>query len=167
MAAPAALEAATRTTTGRLKPITPTMPIPPLVKGKLSYSVLSAEITRGGIDARREDGSTVLIMWRDVVGVVARRLPTTLLGTTFVDVVSTAGQTLRFLPWSRLTGALLEEIELSADDSERARMIAKLVAERCMDSQLDPATRAFVEGSGPAAQLPDVQTLATHDDRLA
>jgi len=51
-------------------------------------------MTRGGIDARREDGSSVLVIWRDIVGAVARRLPNDYQAVTFVDVISTAGATL-------------------------------------------------------------------------
>ena len=153
--------------TGGSRPLHPSMPIPALVKGKLRYCVMSGDVTRGGIDARREDGSTVLVMWRDVVGVVARRLPPALLGATFVDIVSSAGQTLRVLPWSRLTGALIEPTTLPADEAERARAVITLVTAQCPEAPLDPATRTFVEGTGAAAQLPDVETLAVHDARLA
>jgi hypothetical protein len=78
----------------------PTMP--PHLRKRLSYTALTAELTAGGIDARREDGTSRLVLWRDVVGVVARRLPTDFDGTTFIDIVSTAGSTLRIVPWTRM-----------------------------------------------------------------
>ncbi len=135
---------------------------PDQLRRKLKFVVLTAEITRAGVDARREDGSTVLVMWRDVVGVVARRLPTVHDGATFVDLVSSAGSTLRFLPWTRITGERIE-----GEGEHRACTMVELVAARCPEAKLDPATRAFIERRGDAAQLPDVETLAAHDQRLA
>jgi len=144
------------------RPSSQAIPRPEVLRGKLQFATLAAEVTRGGLDARREDGSTALVIWRDVVGVVARRLPPVYEGATFVDVVSTAGSTLRILPWTRLTG------ELVAGDGElRARAFVELVKLHCPDAKLDPATRAFLESQGQAAQLPDVETLAAHDERLA
>ena len=114
------------------------------------------------MDARREDGSTQLVLWRDVVGVVARRLPPAYEGAPFVDLVSTAGATVRVLPWTRLTG---EPVEGTGADRARA-LVARVVA-HCPAIKLDPVTREFVEGSGPPGQLPDVPTLDAHDARLA
>jgi hypothetical protein len=79
-------------------------------------------------------------MWRDVVGVVARRLPSAYEGATFVDIVSTAGSTLRILPWTRVTGEPID-----GDGERRARELVELVTSRCPDARLDPATRAFIE----------------------
>ena len=131
------------------------------MRGKLAYAIASAEITTGGVDARREAGEIVLVLWRDVVGVVARRLPQFYESSTFIDLVSTAGSTLRVLPWTRLTGHHLE-----GTDEERARAFVQLVAQRCPSAKVDAATRQFVDGS-EAAQLPDAATLKAHDERLA
>src|SRR5206468_8760572 len=111
-----------------------------------------------GVDARRYDGITKLVRWRDVVGVVARRLPEAppYGGITFVDLVSTPGATLRIVPWTMLTG------ESVVPGDERARALVQLVASRCPQIHLDPATRTFLGSRGPAAQLPDVRTLAAH-----
>jgi hypothetical protein len=137
-----------------------TQPIP--LRGKIKYVALAGEVTRGGIDARREDGSSLLVMWRDVVGVVARRLPAVLEGETFVDVVSSAGSTLRIMPWTRLSGD-----PIAGEGELRARAFIQLVVARCPTAKLDPATRTFVETEGQAAQLPDVETLGVHDEKLA
>jgi len=142
----------------------PTGPVPTMperLRKQLRYTTLSAEITRAGIDARREDGSSLLVMWRDVVGVVARRLPPEHEGATFIDVVSTAGATLRILPWTRLTGELV-----SGGGDARARALVALVATSCPTVKLDARTAAFVD-NGEAAQLPDLDKLAAHDARLA
>lgn len=139
------------------------IPIPTMLKGKLQYATLAAELTRAGIDARREDGKTLLVMWSDVVGVVARRLPPELEGAPFVDIVSSAGSTLRMLPWTRLSGDPVE-----GEGDVRVRALVRLVTARCPDAQLDKATRAYVDGSTDhAPQLPDLATLAAHDERLA
>ena len=135
--------------------------IPELVKGKLAFATVTAEISRGGVDARREDGESLLVIWRDVVGAVARRLPPELDGDTFVDLVSTAGSTLRITSWTRLTG---EPVEGAGDD--RARNLVKLVMGYCPELKLDRATRELLDGA-EAAQLPDLATLAQHDARLA
>ena len=142
----------------------PTGPVPTMpeqLRKQLHYTTLSAEVTRAGVDARREDGSLLLVLWRDVVGVVARRLPPEYEGATFVDLVSTAGSTLRILPWTRLTGDLL-----SGTGDDRARAVVTLVVASCPTVKLDARTQAFVDG-GEAAQLPDLETLAAHDARLA
>lgn len=146
----------------------PTAPaaVPPELRGKLRFAIRVAEVSRGGIDARREDRSSVLVMWRDVIGVVARRLPAELGPTTFVDVVSTAGATVRVLPWTKLA---FDDGRVLDDSTEATRALALLgvVTERCPDLSIDPATRKFIETRGQAAQLPDLATLAAHDERLA
>jgi hypothetical protein len=140
-------------------------PIPAVLKGKLSYSTLTAALSQGGIDAHREDGEARLVLWRDVVGAVARRLPAAdpFGGLPFVDVVSNAGSTLRILPWTRLSGDSID----GDNDTERCRAFVKLVLGYCPELHLDRATKEFVDGSEPPAQLPDEATLAAHDERLA
>ena len=148
---------------------TPTAPppmkaMPEALKGKLRFSMVTGEISVAGIDARREDGSGVLVMWRDVVGLVVRRLPPELEGHPFADVVSTAGMTLRVLPWSKLTGESFGE----ADAETRVRELVKLVTQRCPEAKLDRATQAFVEdATRRPAQLPNLEMLAKHDQALA
>ena len=134
------------------------------LRGKLSYAIASAEITAAGIDARREDGGTRLVMWRDIVGIVARRLPAAppYNSAPFVDVVSGEGATLRFLPWTRVSG-----VEIDGDGEQRARTVLQMLVVRCSQAQLDPATRKFLAGPEPPAQLRDTTTLAAHDRRLA
>ena len=126
-------------------------------------ATLTAELTRAGIDARREDGSPLLVAWSDVVGVVVKRLPNAYDGATIVDVVSTAGSTLRILPSTKLTGG----DSITGDDADRARGVASLIRSYCPACHLDAATRSFLDGSGPAAQLLDVAALAAYDQRLA
>ncbi|HUJ61082.1 MAG TPA: hypothetical protein VLX92_21410 [Kofleriaceae bacterium] len=139
-------------------------PMPSPLRGKLSYATATAEITIAGVDARREDGVARLVLWRDVVGVVARRLPAAMPyeGAPFVDLVSTATATLRILPWTRLSGERLDGI-----GERRLRALVQLVVARCPEVQLDPATRRFLAGPEQPAQLPDEATLAAHDGRLA
>jgi hypothetical protein len=149
------LPAMPRTQTG---PITP---IPDHLRNRLRYVAITVEMTGGGIDARREDGTSRLVLWRDVVGLVARRLPPAYDGITFVDIVSTAGSTLRLVPWTRLTGDPVD-----GEGDERPRGVIEHILARCPGAKLDPATRQFLE-TGVAAQLRDVETLQAHDARLA
>ncbi|MFN0248304.1 MAG: hypothetical protein ACKV2T_15540 [Kofleriaceae bacterium] len=143
-------------------PITRSSTIP-IAKHTLQYLVMSGEITRAGIDARREDGTSLLVLWRDVVGVVVRRLPDELDATTFMDVVSVKGSTLRIVPWTRLTG-----ISVVGAGDDRVRSIAGYIASMCSGVQLfDPATKNFLEKPDPAAQLKDLAKLAAHDERLS
>jgi hypothetical protein len=155
--------------TGSMAPIIPTpnrtrsepLPMAPLhLRNRIAYVAITAELTSGGVDSRREDGSSRLVLWRDVVGVVARRMPDEYDGTTFVDIISTAGSTLRILPWTRLTGAPIE------DGAARPRGLVERVVAMCPGARLDPATRKFLE-TGEAAQLPDLETLQAHDTHLA
>jgi len=136
-------------------------PVPAHLRNQLHYIALTAELTGGGIDARREDGLRRLVLWRDVVGVVARRMPPEYDGTAFVDIISTAGSTLRIVPWTRLTGDPIE-----ADGDARPRALIEHVVARCPAARLDPATLQFLD-TGEPAQLPDLDTLRAHDDRLA
>jgi hypothetical protein len=138
-------------------------PIPEHLRHRLSYVAITAELTGGGLDARREDGSSRLVLWRDVVGVVVRQLPPTEGGALFVDIVSTAGSTLRIVPWTRLTGDPVDAVG-GADD--RPRAIVERVIAMAPGARLDPATRNFFE-TGEVAQLPDLETLRAHDERLA
>ncbi|HEX3760449.1 MAG TPA: hypothetical protein VHW23_17155 [Kofleriaceae bacterium] len=144
-----------RTRTGSLPPI------PDHLRNRLRYVALTAEMTGGGIDARREDGLSRLVLWRDVVGVVARRMPPAYDGAAFVDIVSTAGSTLRIVPWTRLTGQLTD-----LDGGDRTRAVVEHVVAQCPSVRLDPATRMFLD-TGVPAQLPDLDTLRAHDERLA
>jgi len=144
----------------------PTIPppiraMPDAFKGRIRFSVITGDVTVAGIDARREDGSGVLVLWRDVVGLVVRRLPPELDGHPFVDLVSTATMTLRLLPWSRLTGEALE-----GDSEGRVRAFVKLVKARCPEAKLDRATQAFLDDTQPPAQLPSLELLAQHDQAL-
>jgi hypothetical protein len=143
-------------------------PIPLGLRGKLNYTAVTAEISRAGLDARREDNTTRLVLWRDVVGAVARRLPPTepYASTAFVDIVSTAESTLRLLPWTKFSGEPLDG-DVDGDGEARARAVLALVIARCPEAKLDRATRAFYDGREPPAQLPDEPTLAQHDERLA
>ena len=155
-----------RPPTGPVVPVprTKTGPIigaPPHLRQKLSYLASTAEITAGGIDARREDGLARLVLWRDVVGVVARRLPPVYDGHVFVDIVSSAGSTLRVVPWTRLTGE-----PITGEAIERPRVLIEHISAKCPTARIDPATRHFLE-TGTAAQLPDLDTLRAHDERLA
>jgi len=144
------------------RPATGPMPrMPELLRKKIKYVALSAEVTRAGIDARREDGSSLLVLWRDVVGIVVRRLPPEHQGATFADVVSTAGATLRLMPWTRTTG---DRVTGVGDD--RVRSLIDAVVASCPAIKLDARTQAFRD-KGEAAQLPDLAKLAQHDERLA
>ena len=155
-------------TPGAVQQITPLeVPVAVIPEGlanKLRYTTLNANISHVGISASREDGFSRVVMWPDVVGIVARRLPADAPydGATFVDLVSTAGATLRILPWTVLTGDAV-----NGEGAERARSFCQLVAARCRGAKLDSATRTFIGSHGQAAQLPDEDTLAAHDKRLA
>jgi hypothetical protein len=138
-------------------------PIPEHLRHRLSYVAITVELTSGGLDARREDGSSRLVLWRDVVGVVVRQLPPAYDGAVFVDVVSTAGSTLRIVPWTRLTG---DPVDAVGGDDDRPRAIVERVVAMASGARLDPATRQFFE-TGEVAQLPDLETLRAHDARLA
>jgi hypothetical protein len=91
-----------------------------------------------------------------------RRLPDELEATTFMDIVSVKGSTLRILPWTRLTG-----ISVAGTGDDRVRSLAGYVATMCTEAQFDPATKAFLEKPEPAAQLKDLAKLAAHDERLS
>jgi hypothetical protein len=145
---------------GRLKS-GPLPPVPAHLRNRLEYVAITAELTAGGIDARREDGASRLVLWRDVVGVVARRMPPAYDNATFIDIVSTAGSTLRIVPWTRLTG---EPIDAELD--QRPRGVVERVVAMCPGAKVDPATRLFLD-TGEAVQLPDLETLHAHDERLA
>src|SRR5262249_9667948 len=84
--------------------------------------------------ARREDGLSRLVLWRDVVGVVARRMPPAYDGAAFVDIVSTAGSTLRIVPWTRLSGQLID-----IDDRNRTRAVVEHVVAPGPSGRRDPA----------------------------
>jgi hypothetical protein len=139
-----------------------TIPLP--LRGKLRYAVVNATLTSAGIQALREDGTKQLVEWETIVGIIARRLPTEAPynGSTFVDLVSVAGATLRILPWTAIAGA-----PVYGEDAERARVFVQLVAAHCLDAKLDRWTKVFADGASNAAQLANSTLLAEHDDRLA
>ena len=147
---------------------TPTRPpelraLADVFKGKVKFAMVTGDVTMGGIDARREDGKSVLVMWRDVVGIVVRRLPPELDGHPFIDIVSTAGMTLRVLPWSKLTGEHFE-----GDGDTRVRSFMQIVTKRCTEARIDRATQSFLDDDTKRpAQLPSLDLLAKHDTALA
>ncbi len=136
--------------------------MPAHLRGVVAHALRSAEVTRAGLDARREDGASRIVLWADVVGAIARRLPPAYDGAVFVDLVSTPGNTVRVLPWTQLTGA-----PLAGTDDARARALLAQVQAHAPDAKLDPATLRYLTGDGPAPQLPDVAMLAAHDQRVA
>ena len=161
---PASFKSARDPQPGTIDRLDPPSPVPPLLRNAIRYTATVAELTAAGIKAEREDGLKKTIAWSDIVGVVARRLPPTqpFDGATFVDIVSTAGSTLRILPWTQLRGHIFVAVAV-----ERARAFVNIVAAQALDARLDAATKLFAESaSGHAAQLPTAATLAAHDDRM-
>lgn len=142
--------------------------IPEHLRNRLSYVAITTELTGGGLDARREDGSSRLVLWRDVVGAVVRRMPDVYSATVFVDIVSTAGSTLRIVPWTRLLGDRITDGNdgTEGNDDVRARALVDYVLLKAPGAKLDAATRQFLD-TGEVAQIPDVETLRAHDARLA
>jgi hypothetical protein len=160
----------TRTPTGATMPsVAAALANPAQVKlrGHLRYALTTAAFSSAGITANREDGFAKLVKWPDVVGIVARRLPDVAPydGAAFVDVVSTAGATLRLLPWTDISGHELGG-NAAGDGIERLRSLVQMLAALCHEAKVDPATRAFQQGTGKPAQLPDEKTLAAHDAKL-
>lgn len=131
----------------------------------IQYVVTTIQLSAEGFDATREHGERCRVAWGDVVGIVARRLPpeTPYGGIAVVDVISTPGATVRITPATRVVGASLRGVSPEDD----ARTFAKLALQRSPDARLDAATRTFLEGKTPLAEIPDVATLAEHDRRLA
>lgn len=159
--APASSDAA-RPASTKLPAVSPDPDSPAAVAAKkLSYVVSSGEVTRAGIDARRGDGTQLLVMWRDVVGFVVRRAPEELGGLTFADIVSVKDSTLRIVPTTRLTG-----ISVAGLGDDRLRSLASYVQSVCAELAIDGATKKFLAGE-PAAQLKDLAMQAAHDERLA
>jgi hypothetical protein len=129
----------------------------------LRYASKRLGIGEAGLDAEQEDGGSRRVAWADIVGAVARRTPAAApyAGETFVDVISTAGATLRLTPWTTTSGEFL-----AGEGAERARGFLRLLGVRCPAAKLDAATRAFVAGHESALQLPDADVLAQHDARV-
>ncbi|NVB82725.1 MAG: hypothetical protein HOV81_30390 [Kofleriaceae bacterium] len=138
--------------------------LPEQVRGAINYAVLTAELSGAGINARREDGLVKLVPWGEIVGVVARRLPAAAPydGATIVDVVSTAGATLRIVPWTQIKGHPFAESIVA-----RARQLVHIIAAQSLDARLDGSTKLFADSEGQATQLPDTAALALHDQKLA
>jgi hypothetical protein len=137
---------------------------PPYIQNKIKYAITTADISPAGITGKREDGTLVEVKWDAIVGVIARRMPPDkpFEGATIIDVVSSAGKTLRVVPWTKVRGGL----PLGKQAVERARGFVQLVAAQALSAKLDPATKLFADSDGQAAQLPTIATLASHDDRL-
>lgn len=164
---PGGIAIRTRTPTGATMPsIAAALASPEPVKqrGRVRYALASAALSGAGISANREDGFAKLVTWREIVGIVARRLPETppYDGTPFIDVVSTAGSTIRILPWTEITGHTL-----TGDAVDRLRALLQLIATQSHGAQLDAPTKAFLQGGARPAQLPDERTLAAHDAKLS
>jgi hypothetical protein len=156
----------TRTPTGAPMPsVAAALASPSAVKlrGRVSYALTSVAFTGNGLDVHREDGFAKVVTWSEVIGIVARRLPevSPYDGAPFIDLVSTAGATVRLLPWTEITGHTL-----SVEPIDRMRSLVRLLAAQSRDAQLDAATMSFLQGTGKPAQLPDEKTLTAHDTKL-
>jgi hypothetical protein len=128
--------------------------------GVLAYATTTARLSTTGIEALLVTGEPRTVAWTAVVGVVVRRAPPDHGGAMFVDVVSTAGATLRIVPATQLTGEAIVE-------ADRERAVVRFALAHNPDAKLDRATRAFLDREADALQLPDGATLAAHDARLA
>ncbi len=140
------------------------VPPPSSLAGRVSYAVVTAAFSGAGLTATREDGLSRLIEWGEIVGIVARRLPqhAPFDGLPFVDIVSSAGSTMRIMPATEIMGHTLE-----GDMTARARSLVNVLASQALGARLDTATEVFATGTSKAAQLRDEKTLASHDARLA
>ena len=121
--------------------------------GLIWFAARSADVTTAGIEARREDGSVVLVLWRDVGAMIARSLPADLDGAPFLDIVSVPGATVRILPWTKVIGVPSLE-----DGERRLHAIVRAFATHCPNAKLDDSFLSF-----------DRAALAEHDrtvDRL-
>jgi hypothetical protein len=146
--------------------LAPAKPQPPApAHGPIKYAALRVELTTQGLRGMREDGLDKQIAWNEIAGVIARRLPPEppFDGATFIDLVSSAGSTIRILPSTRIVGGL----PLPDASTERARAFLQLVAAQALEAKLDAATRLFADSDGQAAQLPTAAMLAVHDERYA
>ena len=134
------------------------------LRDHVKYAVTMAKLSSTGLDAARIDGLVKHVLWTEIVGIVARRFPpqSPWEGAHFIDIVSTAGATLRILPSTDLSGH-----SFATDPVERAREVVNLLAAQALDAKLDNATKVFANGTNKAAQLKDEKTLAAHDARLA
>jgi hypothetical protein len=166
LSTPAPETPTTRVATKPLEPaIKPPDPVfPPYIQNKINYAVTTADVSAQGIAGKREDGTIKEVPWDAIVGVIARRLPPDkpFEGATFVDVVSSAGSTLRVVSWTKIRGGL----PLPEKGVERLRGFVNMVAAQALGAKLDPATKLFADADGQAAQLPTIATLGSHDDRL-
>jgi hypothetical protein len=157
---------AARVATKPLEPaIKPPDPVfPPYIQNKINYAVTTADVSAQGIAGKREDGTIKEVAWDAIVGVIARRLPPDkpFEGATIVDVVSSAGSTLRLVSWTKIRGGL----PLPEKGVERLRGFVNMVAAQALGAKLDAATKLFADTDGQAAQLPTLATLAAHDERL-
>jgi hypothetical protein len=131
-----------------------TRPPPTALAGKVLHTAAVCEITAGGLDARRENGSSTLVRWTDIAAIVARRLPAAYGGEHLVEVRSASGEVIRILPWTRVTGD-----RLAHTDQTRPRVLAQTFAARAPSAELDAVTQSFLAGI-PADQLADLTTLS-------
>jgi len=141
----------------------PVPPIPPALRGKISYTVTKLSLSAAGIEAVRENGTPVTVFWAEITSVVARTLPpaSPYDGYTFVDIVSSTGKTMRLLPWTEVDGDLI-----AGQDVDRARSFVRLAAQRSPQAQFDEATSTFLIAMIPATPLADAAALAAHDRRV-
>jgi hypothetical protein len=72
---------------------------------------------------------------------------------------------LRVLPWTKLTGERL--VDEADDVAARARAFAALVRTRVPAVKTDAGSREFVDSAAAAPQIPTLDALATHDQRIA
>jgi hypothetical protein len=126
-----------------------------LLESRDKVAVPTAELTRTGITALRDDGSPWTLSWRDVIDVAVRRCPIRHETEVCIDVIPASGPAMRLLPWTELTGT-----RLNGAGSSRARLFVAFVRTYSPSSVVDPPTRGLVYDLDPLESLPRVELAA-------
>jgi len=162
--APPAPAAAARTATPRTAPAARARL--PQVRRELRFVAPKLELGPEGVCVVALDGSRRDLAFGQVAAVLVRRLPLEApwSGNVLLELSATEGAPVRVLPTTLTNFAQLPG-GAAPSRLENIRRLARLLSEKSPAAEIDPATRAFLDGKGVPSAFPTAAEFATHDAR--
>jgi hypothetical protein len=132
----------------------------------LRFVAPKLELLDAGVRVVALDGSRRDLAWEQVAEVLVRKLPPDppWNGALLLDLVVRDAPPVRVVPATLVSFASLPG-GAAPSRLENTRRLARLASERS-SARLDPATQAFVAGSGHPATFASVHEFAAHDARF-
>ena len=143
-----------------------TRPRTPQLRRELRFVAPKLELEADGLCVVALDGSRRALGFGQIGALLVRRLPLEApwKGGVLLELAAADGAPLRVLPSTLANFATLPG-GAAPSRLENIRRLARLIAERNPGTEIDPATRVFLEGKGVPSAFASAADFAAHDDR--